>query len=179
MMITLITGASRSGKSEWAELLAKRSLKSVIYIATAMSDPNDSEWEVRLQLHRDRRPSDWQTVEVAIELTDHIKLATSQDYLLLDALGTWVANCLDQDQFSWDQTVTHFFAAAIACPADLTIVAEEVGWGVVPAYHSGRLFRDRLGHLIRQLGAIAQDVYLVTGGHAISLNKLGERLPPS
>jgi adenosylcobinamide kinase / adenosylcobinamide-phosphate guanylyltransferase len=176
-MITLITGASRSGKSEWAEILAMRSPKQVIYLATSISDPADLEWEARLQLHRDRRPQDWQIIEVPINLSNQIGLATSENYVLVDALGTWVANCLDREQSDWDQIETELLAAAIACQADLTFVAEEVGWGVVPAYLSGRIFRDRLGHLIRKLGGRADRVYLVTGGHAIELNKIGERLP--
>ncbi|NJL69467.1 MAG: bifunctional adenosylcobinamide kinase/adenosylcobinamide-phosphate guanylyltransferase, partial [Microcoleus sp. SM1_3_4] len=36
----------------------------------------------------------------------------------------------------------------------------------VPAYPAGRLFRDRLGNLIRQISAIADTVYLATGGYA-------------
>jgi adenosylcobinamide kinase / adenosylcobinamide-phosphate guanylyltransferase len=176
-MLTLVTGAARSGKSEWAEILAKRSLKPVIYLATAMSDPTDSEWTERLQKHRDRRFSDWQTIEVPIELAAQISLATGEKYLLVDSLGTWVANCLEQDSAIWESTLEDLIEAAIACPADLTFVAEEVGWGVIPAFPSGRLFRDRLGNLIRQLGSISDRVYLVTGGHAIDLSNLGERLP--
>jgi adenosylcobinamide kinase/adenosylcobinamide-phosphate guanylyltransferase len=57
------------------------------------------------------------------------------------------------------------------------LVAEETGWGVVPAYATGRLFRDRLGHLIRRVGAIAHTVYLVTGGYAVNLSEIGIPLP--
>jgi len=177
MMLTLVTGGSRSGKSEWAEILAERSLKPVIYIATAMSDPNDLEWEARLQKHRDRRPQNWQTLEIPINLAEQIRLASTDNYLLVDALGTWVANCLDQDQPTWEKNIKELIEIAISCSTDLTFVAEEVGWGVIPAFSSGRIFRDRLGNLIRQLGSVADQVYLVTGGHAIKLSKLGERLP--
>ena len=45
---------------------------------------------------------------------------------------------------------------------------------MVPAYALGRLFRDRLGSLSRAVGAIANDVYLVTSGYAINLSSLGE-----
>jgi adenosylcobinamide kinase/adenosylcobinamide-phosphate guanylyltransferase len=53
------------------------------------------------------------------------------------------------------------------------MVAEETGWGVVPAYPSGRRFRDRLGDLTRQVGAIADDTYLVVAGFAINLTATG------
>ena len=63
--------------------------------------------------------------------------------------------------------------------ADVILVGEETGWGVVPAYPAGRLFRDRLGTLVRQIGAIADNVYLVTGGYALELSVLGTPLPPA
>jgi adenosylcobinamide kinase/adenosylcobinamide-phosphate guanylyltransferase len=52
-----------------------------------------------------------------------------------------------------------------------------VGWGLVPEYKSGRIFCDRLGGLSRKIGAIADDVYLVTGGYAVNLTQIGEKLP--
>ena len=59
--ITLVTGAAKSGKSEWAENLAQKTDKSVIYIATAVVDSTDREWLTRIALHQQRRPSHWQT----------------------------------------------------------------------------------------------------------------------
>jgi adenosylcobinamide kinase/adenosylcobinamide-phosphate guanylyltransferase len=59
----------------------------------------------------------------------------------------------------------------------IILVAEETGWGIVPAYELGRLFRDRLGSLTRQIGAIADTPYLVVGGYALNLKKYGEILP--
>ena len=52
----------------------------------------------------------------------------------------------------------------------------ETGWGVVPAYESGRLFRDRLSKLVRQIGSRSDLVYLVTGGYALNLTFLGQKL---
>ncbi len=176
-MITLVTGATRSGKSEWAEILAERSQKSVIYLATARSDPKDMEWQARLSKHKQRRPPTWQTLEVPYTLAETIHQAQPNDYLLVDALGTWVVNFLDRDELSWERTTNELMESIKSCQSDITFVAEEVGWGVVPAYESGRRFRDRLGHLSRQLGAIADAVYMVTGGHAVNLTAIGERLP--
>jgi adenosylcobinamide kinase/adenosylcobinamide-phosphate guanylyltransferase len=62
---------------------------------------------------------------------------------------------------------------------DIILVSEETGWGVVPAYPLGRLFRDRLGDLSRKIGTMADTVYLVTGGHALNLSQLGQRLNPA
>jgi adenosylcobinamide kinase/adenosylcobinamide-phosphate guanylyltransferase len=176
-MISLVTGATRSGKSEWAELLALRSQKPVIYIATATRYPDDAEWEERLQKHRDRRPQDWQTLEVPIELAQSILEIQDNVYILVDSLGTWLANFLDCDQETWLEIEQKLLESIQACAVDITFVSEEVGWGLVPEYKSGRIFRDRLGGLSRKIGAIADAVYLVTGGYAINLTQIGEKIP--
>ncbi|MFM8006588.1 MAG: bifunctional adenosylcobinamide kinase/adenosylcobinamide-phosphate guanylyltransferase, partial [Dolichospermum sp.] len=49
--VILVTGAARSGKSEWAENLAENSGKTVVYIATAIQYPDDQEWQQRIQKH--------------------------------------------------------------------------------------------------------------------------------
>lgn len=184
-MITLVTGATRSGKSEWAELLAMRSQKNVIYIATASRYADDPEWDARLQKHRDRRPSDWQTQEVPIdlakiisELEAHNHQNNLEAYVLVDSLGTWLANLLEQPEEIWQQIEQELLIMIQHCHLDITFVSEEVGWGIVPAYALGRQFRDRLGSLSRKIGAIADVVYLVTGGHAVNLSQIGEKLPP-
>lgn len=138
--IALITGATRSGKSEWAEILAQRSQKPVIYIATAKSDPEDGEWQARLSKHKQRRPPTWQTLEVPYTLAETIRQAQPHNYLLVDALGTWLVNFLDYDDLSWERTTSEFLDAVKSCPSDMAIVSEEVGWGVVPAYESGSVF---------------------------------------
>ncbi|WP_201322184.1 bifunctional adenosylcobinamide kinase/adenosylcobinamide-phosphate guanylyltransferase [Pseudanabaena sp. lw0831] len=176
-MISLVTGATRSGKSEWAEHLAMRSQKNVIYIATATRYPDDAEWESRLQKHCDRRPENWQTLEVPITLAKSILEIKGNYYILVDSLGTWLSNLLKEDELAWSKIEIELLQAIQSCAVDITFVAEEVGWGLVPEYKLGRIFRDRLGGLSRKIGAIADAVYLVTGGYAVNLTQIGERLP--
>ena len=175
--VILVTGAARSGKSEWAEALALQSGKSVVYVATAQADPQDVEWQTRILLHQQRRPTTWQTLVVPIDLTATIQAANFSECLLVDSLGTWLANLLHLDESDWRQTVQDLLLSLSRVQAQVIFVAEETGWGVVPAYPIGRLFRDRLGSLIRQIGAIAHPVYLITGGYALNLSQLGTPLP--
>jgi adenosylcobinamide kinase / adenosylcobinamide-phosphate guanylyltransferase len=175
--IILVTGPARSGKSEWAETLAVRSGKQVIYIATAIADRTDLEWQNRIEIHRSRRPAHWTTLEVPIDLPAAIRSADVSDCLLIDSIGTWTANTLEQTEEIWRQTQQEAIASLKSATADVILVAEETGWGVVPAYQSGRLFRDRLGNLARKIGAIADTVYLTTGGYALNLSELGTPLP--
>lgn len=174
--VILVTGPARSGKSEWAETLAMRSHKTVVYVATAKHDSHDQEWQQRIQKHQQRRPPDWVTLEVSQELSATIAGTKPNTCLLVDSLGTWVTNFLEQDEDSWEDTVQELLLTVELVAADLIFVAEETGWGVVPAYPIGRTFRDRLGTLIRQLSNISQEVYLVTGGHVLNLSLLGSPL---
>lgn len=173
----LVTGPARSGKSEWAETLALGSGKAVSYIATAQTDTHDAEWQARIAQHQQRRPASWQTIAVPVALSATIRTATAADCLLVDSLGTWLANLLDQDEETWQQTVQALLSSLLETASQVILVAEETGWGVVPAYPIGRQFRDRLGSLTRQVAAIAYPVYLVTGGYVLNLSQLGTPLP--
>ena len=175
-----MTGPSRSGKSEWAENLAAQTGKPVIYVATAQADPHDLEWTARLEKHQQRRPSSWETLLVPVELAATIREHSLLDCcLLIDSLGTWVANLLVQETMVWQETVEKLRESLLPTNSTIILVAEETGWGVVPAYPLGRKFRDRLGDLIRELGIMANPVYLVTGGHVLNLSQLGVPLPES
>lgn len=175
--IILVTGPARSGKSEWAETLAMQSGKQVVYVATATDNPDDQEWHQRILKHQKRRPEDWVTLPVPVELSATLADAKPYTCLLVDSLGTWVANLLEQDESSWENIVTELLETVELVAADMLFVAEEVGWGVIPAYPLGRTFRDRLGYLVRQLSTLSETVYLVTGGHVLNLSILGSPLP--
>jgi adenosylcobinamide kinase / adenosylcobinamide-phosphate guanylyltransferase len=174
--LILVTGAARSGKSEWAETIAIASGKVVTYIATATIDPSDLEWQARILHHQQRRPATWQTISTVEDLAVTIARSQPTECLLVDSLGTWVANLLDRPDPEWVDLTQALLAAITTGLGTTILVAEETGWGVVPAYPSGRLFRDRLGMLTRQIGSIADPVYLVTGGHVLNLSQLGEKL---
>ncbi|WP_421655181.1 bifunctional adenosylcobinamide kinase/adenosylcobinamide-phosphate guanylyltransferase [Leptothermofonsia sp. ETS-13] len=171
--LILVTGPARCGKSEWAEKLAAHSGKSVIYVATAQVDPTDHEWQARIERHQQRRPTNWKTLNVPVELTATILSVPQDTCLLVDSLGTWLTNCLEQDDDTWNTTVFELVKSLSKTGCHIIIVAEEAGWGVVPAYPTGRRFRDRLGSLTRQIGAIANAVYLVTAGYALNLKCIG------
>ncbi|MCS6959091.1 MAG: bifunctional adenosylcobinamide kinase/adenosylcobinamide-phosphate guanylyltransferase [Pseudanabaenaceae cyanobacterium SKYGB_i_bin29] len=173
-MITLVTGPTRSGKSEWAEKLALSSSLPVIYIATAQNYPDDPEWQDRIARHRYRRPPHWQVLEIPIDLPTVLPSLPSPAFVLIDSLGTWVTNLLSSPQ--WEQYCQDFLTALQLSPAEIVIVAEEVGWGLVSPYPLGRLFCDRLGVLVREVSKIADRVVLVVAGYALDLSQIGEPL---
>lgn len=173
--ITLITGSASSGKSEFAEALAAKTEGTVVYVATARIDETDREWRKKIAKHQQRRPESWQTVTASSQLPTYIEEAASS-CLLIDSLGTWVANFLEWEPAPWQQLSDRFLSSLQVTRAEIIIVSEETGWGVVPAYAAGRLFRDRLGYLSRQVANIASTTYLVAGGHVLDLGLLAEPL---
>lgn len=177
MAIILVTGPARSGKSEWAERLAaqcaEKNGQQIVYIATAQKNANDPEWQARIAQHQLRRPSHWQVQEVPMALAAAIAQHSQTHCLVIDSLGTWLANLIEQTDDDWHTAQQAVIQALSQTAAEVIIVAEETGWGVVPAYELGRRFRDRLGTLSRRIGEIATDVYLVTSGYAICLSDIG------
>ncbi len=174
--IILVMGPTSSGKSEFAETLAVKTDQAVVYIATAKVDENDREWQARIIKHQQRRPANWRTVTAALNLSSCLDQGIVGECFLIDSLGTWVANFLDLESEPWQQKSDRFLESLKSTEAEVILVGEETGWGVVPAYPLGRLFRDRLGYLSRQVGNLADITYLVTGGHVLNLSLLGEPL---
>jgi adenosylcobinamide kinase/adenosylcobinamide-phosphate guanylyltransferase len=175
--IILVTGAVRSGKSEWAEHLALQSQQAVTYIATAVENPDDAEWTARIQHHRDRRPDSWHFIAEPKDLARHLNTLEAEQCVLIDSLGLWVANHLEIAPEQWFILTPQLIDILSNRPLITILVAEETGWGLVPPHIMSRLFRDRLGRLIRRIGCVADDVYLLAGGHALDLKKLGHPLP--
>lgn len=173
----LVTGPTRSGKSEWAEALAMQSELPVVYVATSCGDADDPEWQARITTHRQRRPNHWRTLEVSADLTAALNAAPTTECWLVDSLGTWLANGLEQSETDWQETMELLATAVSHFSGTLILVAEETGWGVVPAYPLGRKFRDRLGSLTRHLGTLCDQVYLVVAGYAVDLRRTGMPVP--
>ena len=60
--IVFITGGTKSGKSEFAEHLAKE-VKKLSYVALSENNLDDKGWQDKINLHRKRRPKDWKLIE--------------------------------------------------------------------------------------------------------------------
>ena len=160
-MITLLLGGARSGKSELAEQMAASLAAPVTYVATA-EPGEDEDFALRVEQHRRRRPTDWVTVEAGPNLA--AALAGLDGTVLIDSLGTWVAQLPD---FAVDAEP---LCEALSCRAGAAfVVSEEVGMGVHPSTDVGRRFRDALGQLNARVAAIADEAFLVVAGRALRL----------
>jgi adenosylcobinamide kinase / adenosylcobinamide-phosphate guanylyltransferase len=190
MAVTLVTGPVRSGKSRYVVELAKAYGCPVRYVATALRDADDQEWNARLERHRLDRPSSWEVVESATlahaPLLDLFRGASSDECIIVDALGTWLAARISMNLDAFHHDLAAFAAqmegeasdladAMLESPARVVAVAEEVGWDVVPAAASARLFRDVLGRMKQRLAARAERAVLLVCGVALDLTALGTR----
>lgn len=63
-------------------------------------------------------------------------------------------------------------------PAALIVVTNEVGAGLVPAYPSGRLFRDLLGLANQRLAANADTVHYLVAGLPLTVKGPGDMMRP-
>ena len=177
--LQLVLGAARSGKSRWAEHLAASSGLEVVYVATGPGRPGDGAWQQRLQRHRERRPSSWQTREISdpFALLAGLSSLSQQQLALVDSLGSWVAGALDLDAPAWHGLCEQLLAGLDQLTCPLVLVSEQTGWGVVPPTAIGGLFRDRLGMIERLLVAQAHTTWLVVAGRALNLTALGHPVP--
>lgn len=169
----LITGGARSGKSHFAQELALRSGKPVLFVATAVA--GDEEMRQRIEEHQRRRPSSWRTIEVSTHVGDEIrqKLGGAQ-VVIIDCVTLLVSNIFGQftnetgeliDTTYVEKEATSEISRLVDCisrlDASFIIVTNEVGMGLVPANKMGRLYRDLLGRANQLLAEQADEVYLM------------------
>ena len=96
----------------------------------------------------------------------------------MDCLSTWLVAVLDEARL-WDAAAASVQAEVearldVLCStldtvADVVLVTNEVGLGVVPAHRSGVLFRDLLGTANQRVAAQCDEVHLVIAGRVLTL----------
>jgi adenosylcobinamide kinase/adenosylcobinamide-phosphate guanylyltransferase len=196
--LILVLGGARSGKSTFAEKLARELAGSpgkdrVLYVATA--DAEDEEMRERVKNHQASRPSTWRTLEVSRGLGPALRESAQEvDVVLIDCWTMLIANCMlaaagpEDDPFDapsadpFDAAIeTQILAegeALVACAeeidAQLIVVSNEVGMGVVPPYELGRAYRDLLGRANQQLARRAGDVYFMIAGLPMCIKSDGD-----
>lgn len=105
-MIAFISGGARSGKSTYAEMLARRWQGERggkrYYLATAnngaendeQSEERDSEMQARIARHQQERGAGWITLEEPIDLLAALDRVEPGGTLLLDCLTLWASQWL-------------------------------------------------------------------------------------
>lgn len=177
----LITGGARSGKSHFAQELARKSGKPVLFVATA--EAGDEEMRQRIEEHKKARPADWTTLEVTMNVGSEIRRNIgSTQVVIIDCITLLINNIIskynDHDHEPVnipliEEKVTGEIGELIDCMkqvnARFIIVTNEVGTGLVPATRIGRLYRDLLGKANQSLAQHVNEVYLMVAGLPVKI----------
>jgi adenosylcobinamide kinase / adenosylcobinamide-phosphate guanylyltransferase len=159
--VTLVLGGVRSGKSYYAQQLGEQA-RRVVFVATAQA--HDEEMQRKIDRHRSSRPQHWETVEEPLRLAEAIALhGPTCDLMIIDCLTIFAANLLDSEVEN-ERSIQALCLALESPPCSVVLVSNEVGSGVVPAYPSGRRFRDLLGEMNQSVARVASNVLLLVAG---------------
>lgn len=174
----LVTGGSRSGKSRFAETLAKQRDSDVLYIATSI--PFDDEMKMRVQKHREQRPCSWSLLEAYKDFDVLLSDAyNGKKVFLLDCITLMVSNIILEKEYDWDNLSNESTEEVENCVSieiekllcsieklqgDFIAVTNEVGMGIVPENKLSRIFRDIAGRANQMLAQKADEVYLCVSG---------------
>ncbi len=183
--LTLITGGTRSGKSDFAQALASRiGGENVLFVATA--EALDQEMARRIATHRTSRPTTWRTVETPRHVGKTIQDQLGESTLvLIDCMTLLVSNSLlslgsEPDTAEAEKCVARevaeILAVAESADASFVIVSGEVGLGLVPQNPLGRLYRDLLGQANQAIAAKSDSVILMVAGIPVDLKALSAPL---
>ncbi len=169
--LTLVLGGARSGKSSHALEIAFK-YQHVLFIATAQAW--DSDMRHRIDVHKTERPAHWGTLEApknvgaALQASDYPADCVVLDDMTLLASNVILALGDDTDTPTAEKAVlaeTEKLLDALATiDADVVIVSNEVGLGIVPATKLGRVYRDALGRANQRLAKAADSVLFMVSG---------------
>ena len=173
----LVLGGARSGKSSFAEQQALGALEAcsngrLHYIATATY--LDDEMRERIAHHQQRRDELWAEHEVPVELAEKLQSFDQDDVVLIDCLTLWLNNVIfelgdDATNEQVEAVVEVLVKSVEQSPAQIIMVSNEVGLGVVPLGKVSRLFVDNAGRMNQSLARVVERVTLIAAGLPLNL----------
>jgi adenosylcobinamide kinase / adenosylcobinamide-phosphate guanylyltransferase len=169
--LTLVLGGARSGKSRYAESLFSAWPPPWSYLATA--EAGDDEMTARIEAHRARRGTQWQTIDAPRDPAAALASCNGTP-ALIDCLTLWLSNLLLADA-DIEREIGRLENALATAAAPIVLVANEVGSGIVPDHPLGRRFRDLQGMANQRMAARADCVVLMVAGLPLAVKGTSER----
>ncbi|MEW5675156.1 bifunctional adenosylcobinamide kinase/adenosylcobinamide-phosphate guanylyltransferase [Flavobacterium enshiense] len=167
-MIYLITGGERSGKSSYAENLAKELSANPMYVATARKW--DDDFQKRIDRHQQDRDERWVNVEQEKHLSE---IDFSGKVAVVDCVTLWLTNFFvdtkNDVQASLQQAKAEFDKIAQQENATIIIITNEIGMGVHADTHIGRKFTELQGWMNQYLAKNADEVVLMVSGIPVKI----------
>jgi adenosylcobinamide kinase / adenosylcobinamide-phosphate guanylyltransferase len=162
MSTLLVLGGARSGKSRYAQTRAEVLELEQVYVATGQAF--DDEMHDRIARHRADRGEGWITVEAPLAIAQVIaERSTPRTVLLIDCLTLWTTNLI-LGGHDVSGATAGLIAALTAAPGPIILVANEVGYGIVPDNALARKFRDEAGIINHRVASAASEVKLIVAG---------------
>jgi len=169
--IILITGGVKSGKSSFALTCGEAKGNERAFVATATA--LDDEMARKISAHREERKDRWKTFEEPRDIAGVIeKIGGVFDVVLVDCLTMWVSNLLTLYNMTSDGILTEFekLQKALAdVPAEVVLVTNEVGLGIMPGDKLSRAYQHLLGLLNKEMAKAATGLYLMVAGFPLKI----------
>jgi len=128
----------------------------------ATAEAGDEEMAARIKAHRERRGAPWRTIEAPRDLGSALS-ESGGTAVLVDCLTLWLSNLMLAET-DIEREIQSLEKAVAAPKSPVVLVANEVGFGVVPDHALGRRFRDLQGILNQRMAARADRVVLMVAG---------------
>ena len=164
--IILITGGARSGKSRYAEQLARSLTSNPVYVATAHIW--DKEFGERVRRHQERRGPEWTTIEEEKQLSRH-NLAGR--VAVIDCITLWCTNYFFEmkDVDATLDALKDEFDRFTTSEATYIFVTNEIGMGGVSDNDVQRRFTDLQGWMNQYVASKADEVVLMVAGIPVKI----------
>ena len=155
-----ILGGVRSGKSRFAQELAKKLSNKVLFVATG--EPLDEEMRARI---------DERTLEIPTNISRQLGAEIGDaEVVIIDCLTLLVSNRIGEelDYLKAEKQVmaeiNELIAGMDKLRASFIIISNEVGTGLVPEARLGRIYRDILGKANQLVAQRSSKVYFMVAG---------------
>ena len=167
----LVLGGVRSGKSRYADALARSHARAVTVIATA--EARDEEMAARIEAHRRHRDARWRVIEEPVRLAAALEAAgSSEGLVIVDCLTLWLSNLLGASDAQATQRETRALLDALpALKGECILISNEVGFGIIPASALARRFGDEAGLLHQHIAALCDRVILMVAGLPLTVKE--------
>lgn len=162
-----VTGGARSGKSSYAQNLAKELSPNPVYLATARQW--DGDFQNRIKRHQDDRDESWENIEEELHPS---KCDLKGKVVVVDCVTLWLTNFFTDYKNDIDKSLAAFkkeIDALVKIPCTLIIISNEIGMGVHSHSEIGRKFTDLQGWANQYVAQKAQEAILMVSGLKVKL----------